>query len=328
MLKKRKRTEMNQGEQKEKGSGTLNLKQIIQEQKLAIPSENIHFQEPMKNHVSFRIGGPAECFITIETQEQLKTVLLFADQNKIPITILGNGTNVLVSDQGIPGITLQIKLTGIKIENHEDYPIIHVASGEKIIPLAHQLANEGIAGMESLSGIPGSLGGAVRMNAGAHGEEMKDILQTISTLDRKGNSHTYTVEEAEFGYRHSLFQTKEEIITKVTLKLTYGKKEEIKQQMQTYANERKQKQPLEFPSAGSTFKRGNGFITAALIDQAGLKGKQRGGAKVSEKHAGFIINQGNATAEDVIELTKSVQQEVQKQFGKKIELEIELIGQF
>lgn len=311
-----------------KGSETLNLIQIMQEQKLAIPSENIHINEPMKNHVSFRIGGPAECLVTIQTQEQLKKVLLFADQNQIPITILGNGTNVLVSDQGIPGITLQIQLTGVDIQNKEGTPLIHVAAGEKLIPLAYKMANQGIAGMECFSGIPGTLGGAIRMNAGAYGKEIKDIVHTITTIDRKGNEHQYTSEEAQFTYRHSIFQTKEEIIIEATIQLIYGETEEIKKQMQTYAVQRKQKQPLEFPSAGSTFKRGDGFITAALIDQAGLKGLQIGGAQVSEKHAGFVINQGNATAQDVLQLTKQVQEKVEKQFGKKIELEIELIGQY
>lgn len=306
----------------------MNLKQAIQEQLSVIPSENIKFQEPMKNHVSFRIGGPADCLIAVQTEEQLKEVLLFADFHQIPLTILGNGTNVLVSDQGISGITLQIKLTGVEVKKEEDAAFISVASGEKLIPLAYQMANQGIAGLECFSGIPGTIGGAIRMNAGAYGKEMKDIVQSIVTLDAKGNKHIYSVEDAQFAYRHSLFQTKEEIIIKASLKLGYGKTEEIKQQMQTYADERKQKQPLEFPSAGSTFKRGDGFITAALIDGAGLKGMKLGEAQVSEKHAGFIINKGNATAEEVLQLTKRVQEQVEKQFGKKIELEIELIGQF
>lgn len=306
----------------------MNLKQAIQEQLSVIPSENIKFQEPMKNHVSFRIGGPADCLIAVQTEEQLKEVLLFADFHQIPLTILGNGTNVLVSDQGISGITLQIKLTGVEVKKEEDAAFISVASGEKLIPLAYQMANQGIAGLECFSGIPGTIGGAIRMNAGAYGKEMKDIVQSVVTLDDKGNKHIYSVEDAQFAYRHSLFQTKEEIIIKASLKLGYGKTEEIKQQMQTYADERKQKQPLEFPSAGSTFKRGDGFITAALIDGAGLKGMKLGEAQVSEKHAGFIINKGNATAEEVLQLTKRVQEQVEKQFGKKIELEIELIGQF
>lgn len=306
----------------------MNLKQAIQEQLSVIPSENIKFQEPMKNHVSFRIGGPADCLIAVQTEEQLKEVLLFADFHQIPLTILGNGTNVLVSDQGISGITLQIKLTGVEVKKEEDVAFISVASGEKLIPLAYQMANQGITGLECFSGIPGTIGGAIRMNAGAYGKEMKDIVQSVVTLDDKGNKHIYSVEDAQFAYRHSLFQTKEEIIIKASLKLGYGKTEEIKQQMQTYADERKQKQPLEFPSAGSTFKRGDGFITAALIDGAGLKGMKLGEAQVSEKHAGFIINKGNATAEEVLQLTKRVQEQVEKQFGKKIELEIELIGQF
>lgn len=181
--------------------------------------------------------------------------------------------------------------------------------------------------MEELSGIPGTIGGAVRMNAGAHGKEMKDIVTNVKCIDYQGNEKEFTKEELEFDYRTSLFKKEKYIVTEVTIALQKGRKEEIKEKMEQYANYRKEKQPIEYPSAGSTFKRGTDFITAKLIDEAGLKGYKVGDAEIATKHAGFVINKGKATAKDVLALVKHTQDTIYQKFQKKIELEIEVIGE-
>lgn len=200
-------------------------------------------------------------------------------------------------------------------------------AGCKLGKLAQIFLKNEISGFEELSGIPGTIGGAIRMDAGAHGKEMKDIVEEVTAIDYQGNERTFKNEELEFGYRTSLFKKEKYIITQVKMNLEKGNKEEIKSKMEEYATYRKEKQPIEYPSAGSTFKRGQDFITAKLIDEAGLKGYSIGDAMVSTKHSGFIINKGNATAKDVLSLVKYVEEEVEKKFGKKIELEIEIVGE-
>ena len=290
-----------------------------------IPKENIYINEPMSKHTSFKIGGPAECFIKIKTIEQLKDILKYAQKEKIPLTIIGNGSNLLVSDDGIKGIVLKIEIEKICQDIENGIISLTVGSGIKLGALAQKCLKEEIAGFEFASGIPGTIGGAIRMNAGAHGSEMKDIVKTVTYIDRNGEIHKINNEQAKFEYRNSMFANNEYIIVETELELSKGNKEEIQAKMQEYANFRKEKQPIEYPSAGSTFKRGTDFITAKLIDECGLKGYQIGGAQVSEKHAGFIINKGNATSKDVEELIKYIKQEVYKKFGKEIETEIEII---
>lgn len=294
---------------------------------LKIPESKILYQEPMKKHTTFKIGGLAECLIKIDNLEELKEVLKVANQKNIPITIMGNGSNVLVLDQGIPGITLMIKLEKIDIQEKEQAIQITVGAGEKLGKLAQICLQNEITGLEELSGIPGTIGGAVRMNAGAHGREMKDIIKTVKCIDYQGKEKEFTNQELEFDYRSSIFKKEKYIITEVTLALEKGKKGKIKAKMDEYATYRKEKQPIEYPSAGSTFKRGNDFITAKLIDEAGLKGYAIGDAEVSTKHSGFIINKGNATAEEVLTLVEQIKSTVYKKFKKKIELEIEVIGE-
>lgn len=293
---------------------------------LKIPKSKILYQEPMKKHTTFKIGGPAESLIKIDNLEELKEVLEVANQNDIPITIMGNGSNVLVLDQGIPGITLMIKLEKIEIQVEDEKIQITVGAGEKLGKLAQICLQNEITGLEELSGIPGTIGGAVRMNAGAHGREMKDIVKTVKCIDYQGKEKEFTNQELEFDYRSSIFKKEKYIITEVTLALEKGQKEKIKAKMDEYATYRKEKQPIEYPSAGSTFKRGNDFITAKLIDEAGLKGYAIGDAEVSTKHSGFIINKGDATAEEVLALVEQIKDTVYKKFEKKIELEIEIIG--
>ncbi len=305
----------------------MEVKQIIEEANLKISKDKILFAEPMNKYTSFKIGGPAECLIKIQNIEELKDVLKLANKNNIPVNIIGNGSNLLVLDEGISGITLMIKIEGISFNTLNDEKIIVcVGAGEKITKAGRIFLNNSLTGFEEISGIPGTFGGAVRMNAGAHGKEMKDIVRKVICMDYLGNEKIFTNSEMKFGYRKSLLKEKKYIVTEVELELKKGKSEEIKAKMDEYANFRKEKQPLEYPSAGSTFKRGEDFITAKLIDEAGLKGYSIGDAEVSTKHAGFIINKGNATAKDVLKLVDKVKEEVYKKFQKKIELEVEVIG--
>lgn len=291
-----------------------------------IPQENIYINEPMSKYTSFKIGGPAECLVKIKTIEQLKEILKYAEDKNIELTIIGNGSNLLVSDEGIKGIVAKIEIDNLKIDKQDEKVLVTVGSGIKLGWLAQKCLNEEVTGFEFASGIPGTIGGAIRMNAGAHGTEMKDIVKTVTYVDRNGEIHKIENEQAKFEYRNSLFAHKDYIIVETEIQLEKGNSVEIKEKMTEYANYRKEKQPIEYPSAGSTFKRGTDFITAKLIDECGLKGYQIGGAQISEKHAGFIINKENATAKDVIKLMKYTKEQVYEKFGKVIEAEIVTIG--
>ena len=286
----------------------------------------VKIDEPMKKHTNFKIGGNADVFVIAKNIEEIKCVIKFSKENNIPLTILGNGSNVLVSDKGIRGIVLQIGLKEIKVEKHEN-ALIEVDAGAMLGALAQILLKQSISGFEFAAGIPGSIGGAIRMNAGAYGGEMKDIVKNVTVLNEKGEINILTNEECEFSYRHSRFTNSKEIIIKATLELPFGNENEIKAKMDEYAQSRKEKQPLNLPSAGSTFKRGADFITAKLIDECGLKGYTSGDAQVSTLHAGFVVNLGNATAQDVLSVVSHVKQVVLEKTGKQIELEIELLGE-
>ena len=304
----------------------MNIKEILENSNLTIPKDNILYNEDMKKHTTFKIGGPAECFIKIKTKEELKEILNIAKENKIPVTILGNGSNILVLDGGIEGITLTIKIEYIDIKQNGEKYKIYVGGGYKLSKLAQICLKNEISGFEELSGIPGTIGGAVSMNAGAHGKEMKDIVEKIKCVDINGNEKEFSNEEANFEYRKSIFKGNSYIVTEVVLNLEKGKYEEIKAKMGEYAQYRKTKQPIEYPSAGSTFKRGKDYITAKLIDDAGLKGYSIGDAVVSTKHSGFVINKGNASAKDVLDLVKYIKDTIEEKFNKQIELEIEVVG--
>ena len=305
----------------------MELSKIIEKSNLGIPEDRILYGEPMGKYTSFKIGGPAECLIKIKSTEELKKVLELASKNNIPITVIGNGSNVLVLDEGISGITLMIKIEGVSFQTLDDEKfVVKVGAGEKIAKVGRMFLNNSLTGFEEISGIPGTFGGAVRMNAGAHGKEMKDIVKSVTCIDYFGNEKTFSNQDMKFKYRKSVLKEEKYIVTEVEIELEKGKQEEIKAKMNEYAKFRKEKQPLEYPSAGSTFKRGEDFITAKLIDEAGLKGYSVGDAEVSTKHAGFVINKGNATAKDVLELINKVKEEVYKKFQKKIELEVEIIG--
>ncbi len=298
------------------------LKELINDS-----SSRIYFDESMKKHTSFKIGGLAECLIKIRDISTLEEVLHFAKRKNIPTTLIGNGSNVLVLDRGIKGITIQIDIQKIEIKEDNSKAYITVGAGNKLIGLAYTLLDREYTGLEELSNIPGTIGGAVSMNAGAHGKEMKDIVKQVVYLDENGEKKIMLNENANFGYRHSIFLDKDYVIIEVTICLEKGNKKTIKQKMEQYATYRKKNQPIEYPSSGSTFKRGEGFFTSKLIDECGLKGYSVGGAEVSKKHAGFIINKGNATAQDVLELVNIIKDKVYKKFGKKIELEMRIIGE-
>ena len=301
-------------------------KEILKNLSKIISEERIKQNEPMKNHTSFKIGGPAEFYIKIKSIEELQKILKFAQKENIKITIVGNGSNVLVSDKGIDGIVIRTNLKEMKIKDIEQNKVeITVDDATPIGFLAQKLLKEEITGFEEISGIPGTIGGAILMNAGAHGKEIKDIVTEVTAIDYEGKIHKFTNEESEFTYRHSKFSEGNYIILQAKMLLEKGNAKDIKTKMDEYAQYRKEKQPIEYPSAGSTFKRGTDFITAKLIDEAGLKGYSVGGAKISEKHAGFIINTGNATAQDVLDLAKYVTDKVYEKFGKKIEFEIKIL---
>lgn len=300
-----------------------NIEKMLQE---FLSKNDILKNEPMSKHTSFKIGGNAEYFIKIKTIENLKKILNLANERNIPVTIIGNGTNLLVKDGGIKGFVLKLELNDFKIKRTANEIFITVESGMTVATLSSIAQKEEITGLEFLSGIPGTVGGAIRMNAGAYGSEMKDVVVKTRVITYDGKIKTFTLEEHNFSYRNSIFSNNEFIILETTLKLQKGKKEDIKEKINEYLLSRKSTQPLEYPNAGSTFKRKEGIVTAKLIDECGLKGFSVGDAEISRKHAGFIINKGNATADEVLELVTVVKNKVKEKFNVDIELEILVLG--
>lgn len=286
-----------------------------------IENKNIIINEPMSKHTSFKVGGKADLFVKAYSLDEIKIVLKVVKENDIPLFVLGNGTNILVKDEGFRGIVLQIKLENIKINGTR----VVVESGVKNAILSQKLMEKSLTGFEFASGIPGTIGGAIKMNAGAYGSEMKNIVNKVTYLDYDGNVHIISNSQCKFEYRHSKFFNEKAIILEAELELEEGNKDAIKEKVLELAKQRKEKQPLEYPNAGSTFKRGDGFITAKIIDECGLKGYSIGGAEVSEKHAGFIINKNNANASEILELIQYVQKIVKGKTKKEIKLEIEII---
>ena len=304
----------------------MEAERVLSDLKKIIPEENIKINEPMSKHTSFKTGGPAEIYITGKTIKQIQEVLKFSKQNNIKLYIIGNGSNLLISDEGIKGIVLKISLENIQIEEKEDNVIIIAGAGVKTMALAQTLKQKSIMGFEELAGIPGTIGGANYMNAGAYGKELKDIIVSTKAINKEtGEIETLKNEEQELKYRSSIFKNRKYIIIETMLNLQKGIPEEIERKMSNFLNQRKEKQPIEYPSAGSTFKRGERFITAKLIDECGLKGYQIGGAQISEKHAGFIINKNNATSKDILDLIKYTKKKVFEKFGVQIEEEVEII---
>lgn len=311
-----------------RGEIILDNIEIYEKLENRMKNSKIKTNEDMSKHTSFKVGGKADIFIKINDIQDLKYILDFTKKNNIPLTIIGNGSNVLVKDNGIRGITIYLNFDDIQIDEEQNGEVIvTVGSGVKLAMLAVILQKKGIAGFEFASGIPGTIGGAIRMNAGAYGKEMKEVVENVTYMDEEGNKHKLENEQMDFSYRHSRFKEKQEIIIEAQLKFQKEDAEKIKERMDEYRKARMEKQPIDMPSAGSTFKRGTNYISAKLIDDAGLKGYEIGGAQVSEKHAGFIVNKGNATAQDILDLIDYVIKVVYEKFGKILELEVEVIGE-
>ena len=283
-------------------------------------------QEPMARHTTFRIGGPADYFVELGSIEQIRAAIQVFREENLPWFVLGRGSNLLVSDKGYRGVILSIYKDFQKTEIQGE--TVTVQAGVLLTTLSGKVLDASLTGLEFASGIPGTIGGAVVMNAGAYGGEMKDIVRKVTVLDQDGEVRTLTCGEMQFGYRTSLAKKKGYIVLGAELTLKQGEKEKIREEMQALKAKRIEKQPLEFPSAGSTFKRPEGYFAGKLIMDAGLRGAAVGGAQVSEKHCGFVVNTGNATAADVRELMRQVQGKVQEQFGVHLEPEVRFLGEF
>lgn len=287
---------------------------------------NVKFDEPMKNHISFKVGGKADIFFEPSSIRELIEFIKYVKENNIPHIIMGNGTNMLVSDDGVRGAVVKLgpKLSSIEVIDDS----IIAQCGAILLEVSKIAAANSLTGLEFASGIPGSIGGAITMNAGAYGKEMKDVLEEVEVLDSNLEYKVLQNKEMEFGYRKSAVEKNNYIVLGAKLKLMKGNKADIKALMEEYDERRRSKQPLELPSAGSVFKRPEGYYAGKLIEEAGLRGMTIGGAQVSEKHCGFIVNKGDATAGDIYNLIKHIQKNIYERFGVKLETEVKLIGKF
>lgn len=286
---------------------------------------NLEYQKdaPMKDHTSFKIGGNADYFVSVNNTEELKSLISLCRDKNVPYMLIGNGSNLLVSDDGIRGVVIRLEGDFKKITVDGGY--IEAGAGASLTKLCLDACKASLSGLEFGYGIPGSVGGAAYMNAGAYGGEMKDVIVSCTHLDKDLNVGTFTLEDLDLSYRHSAYMKGEYIILSVKFKLSKGDIASIKARMEELMGKRMDKQPLEYPSAGSVFKRPEGAFAAALIEECGLKGRSVGGAQVSEKHSGFIVNKGEATCKDVLDLVKIVQDEVKEKTGFELHREIILI---
>ena len=300
-----------------------NLKEKLDQ---IIDKERVLVDEPMMKHTTFRVGGPADYFVMPTSAEEVKAVISLCKEEEVPYTIIGNGSNLLVGDKGIRGVVVQLFKSMNQMELNGN--VIKAQAGCSLAQIANAVAAASLTGFEFAAGIPGTLGGAVVMNAGAYGGEMKDVLVSATVLDEEGNVATLSAEELELGYRRSIFNKKNYILLDATMELKEGNEEEIRAYMMDLRQRRVDKQPLEFPSAGSTFKRPEGYFAGKLIQDAGLAGFTVGGAQVSAKHCGFVINAGGATAADIVELMKQVSDKVEELNGIPLEAEVKMVGEF
>ena len=282
--------------------------------------------EPLCNHTTFRVGGKADAFLSARNEEQLKRAVLLCKEYEVPFLILGNGSNLLVSDDGYRGMVLLIgkDMSDIRVEGNR----ITAMAGATLSSVAQMAAKNSLGGMEFASGIPGTIGGAIVMNAGAYDGEMKMVVESVKVLSQTGDIYQMSNEELDFAYRNSRVKKEGLIVLSVTLLLGPKNQEEIYAKMNDFAARRREKQPLEYPSAGSTFKRPEGMFAGKLIMDAGLRGYSVGDAQVSEKHCGFVINKGNATAKEISRLILDVQEKVKESFGVTLEPEVIFIGDF
>lgn len=284
------------------------------------------FMEPMSSHTTFRIGGPAAAYVCPSGETELKTVLSFCRREKLPFFILGNGSNLLVSDAGYEGVVISTTegLTRLEAEGER----IFASSGQLLSRTAKRALKEGLTGLEFAAGIPGTIGGALVMNAGAYGSEIKDVLEYARVMTPEGEILTLGPKELKMDYRTSCIPAMGYTVLDACFSLKKGNRDEIEAYMNELSLKRREKQPLQYPSAGSTFKRPKGHFAARLIEDAGLKGFTVGGAQVSQKHSGFVINRGDATAADVMELCRQIRERVKTQFDVELEMEVKTLGKF
>ncbi|MCI5938071.1 MAG: UDP-N-acetylmuramate dehydrogenase [Eubacterium sp.] len=284
-------------------------------------------QEMLKEHTTFRIGGPADFYLIPESAEQVQEAVAFAGEKGLPYYVIGKGSNILFGDKGFRGVVIEIGKGMAAIENKGD-GIVVAGAGISMSAMAVKLAEWNLTGFEFAGGIPGTLGGGIAMNAGAYGGEIKDCIQSAVVLTREGKIITKRLEELELGYRSSSILRDEQIVLQGTFQFAAGEKEKIQNEMRELNARRRDKQPLEFPSAGSTFKRPEGYFAGKLIQDAGLAGYRVGDAMVSDKHCGFVVNCGNATAAEVKQLIEQVQKKIQTEFDVLLEPEVRLVGEF
>ena len=291
-----------------------------------VGEENVHTDEPMSRHTTFRIGGNADYFVKPGNADEVAAVIAVCREYNIPYFILGNGSNLLVSDDGYRGMIINImdNMDSVTVDGR----INTAQAGAMLVRVSVMARDNALTGLEFASGIPGTIGGAVYMNAGAYGGEMKNVVKTVRAIDEYGRIYELDSEKMDFSYRHSIVEERKLIVLEVTLELEHGSREAIDDRMKELAEARRSKQPLEYPSAGSTFKRPEGYFAGKLIMDAGLRGYSVGGAQVAEKHCGFVINKGGATASDVVELIRDVQHDVDDKFGVTLEPEVKMLGEF
>ena len=290
-----------------------------------LDEKDIKLDEPMKKHISFRVGGPADILVKPRTEEQIKNIIDFAKKENIPYIVKGNGSNLLVKDGGIRGIVIEItdNFNSYEIEDK----IIKVQSGALLSIIGRAALKQNLKGFEFAAGIPGTIGGALAMNAGAYGGEMKDIVKSVRLMDTDGNIFNFSNEDMKFGYRKSILSKSDYIVLGAEIELEKGDYEEIKEMMKDFSNRRITKQPLNLPSAGSTFKRPEGYFAAKLIDDSGLRGLTLRNAQVSDKHCGFVVNLGDAKARDILDLMYVVKSTVKNKFGVTLEEEVKILGE-
>lgn len=288
-----------------------------------VGNKNVLSDEPMRKHITFRVGGNADYYVTPENEQQIVDVISYCRKLELPYYIIGNGSNLLVRDEGFSGVIIEIgsKYNKIQVEENK----ITAKAGAILARVAAKALEKELTGMEFAHGIPGTLGGAITMNAGAYGGEMKDILESVKVLNAEGEIWLIKKEDLDLSYRHSIVSEKNYTVLEAVIALKKGKASEIKNKMDELSVKRKEKQPLEYPSAGSTFKRPEGYFAGKLIEDAGLKGYRVGGAMVSEKHSGFVINYDNASCQDVIQVIKDVQKIVKEKYGVSLETEVKIL---
>ncbi|MGN0132371.1 MAG: UDP-N-acetylmuramate dehydrogenase [Lachnospiraceae bacterium] len=294
--------------------------------KLQVPEECVKRDEPMAKHTTFRVGGNADFFVEISSSEELAKIIRYLKQTERSYFILGNGSNLLVGDKGYEGVILHLGSRFDRVEVEGE--VITAQAGALLSTVAKTAAKSGLTGLEFASGIPGTIGGAVVMNAGAYDGEMKKVISRVTVMTEDGEILELDNDTMEFGYRTSIIKNRPFIVLEAQMTLTWGDASAIQEKMEDFCSRRRSKQPLEYPSAGSTFKRPEGYFAGKLIMDAGLRGYRIGGAQVSEKHCGFIINVGNATAADISELMDEVAEKVEEQFSVTLEPEIIRIGSF